>query len=140
MGKVKTILVVDDDLDIVEQVSYIVTSLGHQVATAFNRQEAEATLGNMAVDLVIVDMIMEDRHAGCILCRCIKHFHPETAVIMLTSVADLTGLDIPADPAHLHSILQCDAFIHKPVHPRQLRSIVDRLLDQSDHRAMPTRS
>ena len=132
MSKAKTVLVVDDDIDIVDQVSHIVTGLGHQVTTAFNRQEAEATLGTMTVDLAIIDMMMEDMHSGCVLCRHIKQLYPETAVLILTSVADLAGLDIPADPAHFHSMMQCDAFIRKPVHPRQLKSMVDHLLDQVD--------
>jgi CheY-like chemotaxis protein len=140
MAKDKTILVIDDDIDIVEQVSYIVTSMGHQVTTAFNRQEAEAILETMTVDLAIVDMMMEDMHSGCVLCRHIKQLHPETAVVILTSVADQAELDIPADPAHFHSMLQCDAFVHKPVHPQQLKSLVARLLDQPDqpdHQTMP---
>ncbi|OHD79288.1 MAG: hypothetical protein A3J97_10025 [Spirochaetes bacterium RIFOXYC1_FULL_54_7] len=140
MSKAKKILVVDDDIDIVDQVSHIVTALGHQVTKVFNRQEAEAILGTMTVDLAIVDMMMEDRHSGCVLCEHIKRLYPETAVLILTSVADLAGLDIPADPAHFHSMLQCDAFIHKPVHPQQLKSMVDHLLDRPDHRAIPTRS
>jgi response regulator RpfG family c-di-GMP phosphodiesterase len=78
----KTILVVDDDLDIVEQVSYIVASLGHQVTTAFNRQEAEAKLCSIVPDLAIIDMMMEDRHSGCLLCRHIKRLFPDTAVII----------------------------------------------------------
>ena len=137
MSKAKTILVVDDDLDIVEQVSYIVTSLGHQVTTAFNRQEAEAALAIKTVDLAIIDMMMEDMHSGCLLCRYIKQLCPGTFVIILSSVADLSGMDYPADPAHLHSMLQCDAFIHKPVHPQQLKNIVTSLLDKLDHQAKP---
>jgi len=132
MSKGKSILVVDDDIDIVEQLSYIMTSLGHQVTTAFNRQEAEARLGTMTVDLAIIDMMMEDRHSGCVLCRHIKRLHPETAVIILSSVADQKGMDIPADPAHSHSMMQCEAFVNKPVHPQQLKRLVAQLLDRPD--------
>ena len=132
MPKVKSILVVDDDIDIVEQVSFIVSSLGHKVTTAFNRQEAEAKLGTMMVDLAIIDMMMEDRHSGCVLCRHIKRLHPAAAVIILSSVVAQVGLDIPADPAHSHSMMQCEAFVNKPVHPQQLKRLVAQLLDQPD--------
>jgi CheY-like chemotaxis protein len=140
MPMANSILVVDDDIDIVEQVSFIVTSAGHQVTTAFNRQEAEEILRTMTVDMAIIDMMMEDMHAGCLLCRHIKRVHPGTAVIVLTSLADPAGFDIPADPAHVHSMLHCDAFIHKPVHPRQLKNLVDRLLEQSANQARQDRS
>lgn len=140
MPKAKSVLVVDDDIDIVEQVSFIVTSAGHQVTSAFNRHEAEEILETMTVDMAIVDMMMEDMHSGCLLCRHIKQLHPGTAVILLTSLADPAGFDIPADPAHVHSMLQCDAFIRKPVHPQQLKSLVDRLLHQLPQPGTMTRS
>ena len=135
MPMAKSVLVVDDDIDIVEQVSCIVTSSGHQVTTAFNRQEAEEILKTMTVDLAIIDMMMEDLHSGCLLCREIKRLHPGTMVIVLTSLADPAGFDVPADPAHVYSILQCDEFIRKPVPPRQLKYLVDRLLKQSADQA-----
>jgi len=122
------VLVVDDDIDIVEQVSYIVARLGHQVSKTFNRQEAEAVLETMTVDLAIIDMMMEEMHSGCVLCNHIKQRNPETAVIILSSVTELSGLDIPVDTAGFHSILGCDAFVHKPVHPQELKNLVDRLL------------
>jgi CheY-like chemotaxis protein len=140
MPMAKSVLVVDDDIDIVEQVSFIVTNAGHQVTTAFNRQEAEEILETMTVDMAIVDMMMEDMHAGCLLCRHIKRLHPGTAVIVLTSLADPAGFDIPADPAHVHAMLHCDAFIRKPVLPRQLKSLVDRLLEGSENKARQAQS
>jgi DNA-binding response OmpR family regulator len=128
----ETILIVDDDIDIVEQVSYVVTSLGHTVVTAFNRQEAEVLLVTTTVDLAIIDMMMEDRHSGCLLCRHIKRFYPETIVIILSSLTNLSELAMPTDPAHFHTMMLCDAFVHKPVHPQQLKSLVSRLLDPPD--------
>lgn len=133
----KTILVVDDDIDIVEQVSYIVASLGHQVTTAFNRQEAEAKLCSVIPDLAIIDMMMEDKHSGCLLCRHIKRLFPETAVIILSSIVDQAGMDVLADPAHVNSMRQCDAFINKPIHPGQLKKIVEHLLGRPGNRARP---
>ena len=139
----KTILIVDDDIDIVEQVSYIAVRMGQQVLKAFNRQEAEALLGTRPVDLAIIDMMMEDTHSGCRLCRHIKRLYPETVVVILSSLSDLSGLEMPTDPAHSHTMMQCDAFVHKPVHPQQLKSLVSRLLDQSGlvgQPAMPDQS
>ena len=54
----KTILVVDDELPIVEVIASVLTYEGYHVLTATNGKEALFCLGTSRVDLVLSDIMM----------------------------------------------------------------------------------
>jgi hypothetical protein len=61
MANVKKILVVDDDPDIVDQVTMILKQSGHEVHSAGTQDEAEEILLSLKPDLAILDLIMEEK-------------------------------------------------------------------------------
>ncbi|MGA9657183.1 MAG: response regulator, partial [Polyangia bacterium] len=61
MANAKKILVVDDDPDIVEQVSLILKQDGHEVHAAGTQAEAEEILLSIKPDLAILDLMMEEK-------------------------------------------------------------------------------
>ncbi len=86
MSNAKKILVVDDDPDIVEQVTMILKKDGHEVHEAGTMSEAEEMLLTFKPDLAIIDLMMEEKDSGFVLCHRIKKLYPGTPVIILTAV------------------------------------------------------
>ena len=128
MSDGQKILVVDDDPDLVEQLTLILGSAGYEVITAGGQQEAEETLMVHRPDLAIVDLMMEEQDSGFILCHEIKKLYPGTPVILLTSVKAATGISFAATSAEQQSWVKADRLLDKPARPEQLKNEVRRLL------------
>jgi CheY-like chemotaxis protein len=131
MTKAYKILVVDDDPDIVDQLTMLLTSDGYAVSTASGQEEAEQVLMTLHPDLAIVDLIMEQQDSGFILAHEIKKLYPETPVIMLTSVKAATGISFAAASPEQHSWLKADRLLDKPVRPEQIKNEVRRMLAEA---------
>jgi DNA-binding response OmpR family regulator len=131
MSNAKKILVVDDDPDIVEQVTMILKKDGHDVHVAGTMNEAEEMLLAVKPDLAIIDLMMEEKDSGFVLCHRIKKLYPGTPVIILTAVKAATGLSFAADSAVQQSWLKADLLLDKPIRGERLRSDVDKLLNRA---------
>lgn len=131
MSNAKKILVVDDDPDIVEQVTMILKKDGHEVHEAGTMNEAEEVLLAFKPDLAIIDLMMEEKDSGFVLCHRIKKLYPGTPVIILTAVKAATGLSFAADSAVQQSWLKADLLLDKPIRAERLRADVDRILNSS---------
>lgn len=122
------ILVVDDDPDMIEQVTLILGSEGYTLVTAGGQKEAEEVLMVHRPDVAIVDLMMEEQDSGFILCHEIKKLYPGTPVILLTSVKAATGISFAATSAEQQSWVKADRLLDKPARPEQLKNEVRRLL------------
>ncbi len=98
----KTVLVVDDEKDIVELVAYNLGREGYAVTRAHDGDQALQSISEKRPDLVILDLMLPGM-SGFEVCRLIRK-RPETEdlpIIMLTakseSVDKITGLEIGAD-------------------------------------------
>ena len=85
MKKKTNILVVDDDSDILNQISTVLTDAGYAVVAAEGEAQAEERLIDAKPDLAIVDVMMEHQDSGFMLSAKIKKLYPDTPVIILTS-------------------------------------------------------
>jgi len=54
----KTVLVVDDEVNIVTSLEYVMKAAGFDVATAYDGEEALAKVAEIVPDLVILDVMM----------------------------------------------------------------------------------
>ena len=124
----KNVLVVDDDLDILEQISLTMKTEGYNVATAKSQEEAEETLLQFVPDMAIIDLMMEHMDSGFALCHHIKKLYPDVPVIILTAVASTTGLDFNARQGDASSWMKADILMDKPARPEQLRAEAKRLM------------
>lgn len=125
----KKILLVDDDPDIISAFEAILTNKGYDVVTAFNRSEGIEKFNSLIPDLAILDVMMDDEHDGFEMSREIKKSHPETPIIMLTGISEITGVNFRAaasDP----DWLPADEFLDKPVTPEELVSTIEELLSK----------
>lgn len=107
----RTVLVVDDEPGVREQLAALFRRYGFQCRTAASAAEARALLASVPFDLATVDVLMPGE-SGIELTRWIKS-HTATAVIMVTSLDDdvdaVVGLEVGADD-----------YVAKPFDPRLL--------------------
>ena len=128
MNEQKNILVVDDDIDLLEQVSMILKKEGYRVTAAQGQKEGEEALLTAVPDLAVLDLMMENMDSGFVLCHHVKRLFPETPVILLTAVKAATGLDFNPQSSEAASWVKADVLMDKPVRPEQLKQEVRRLL------------
>jgi CheY-like chemotaxis protein len=138
MNTKATILVVDDDPDIIEQLTLLIKSEGYEAAAAGGQAEAEQLLMSVKPDLAIVDLMMEEMDSGFILAREIKTLYPDTPVIMLTSVKSATGLSFASTSEDQQSWIKADCLLDKPVRREQLKNELSRLLTRPSHQKVET--
>ena len=118
------ILIVDDDPDIQEMCSLVLTKEGFDVVCASNRAEGFKTIAAGAPDLLILDVMMEEPDDGLTMARQLRREGFEKPIIMLTSVNAAMGLQIDRDD----EIVPVDKFQAKPVEPKVLIAEVNELL------------
>ena len=130
MSEAKTILIVDDDLDILEQYSLMLKSDGYEVVQASSMAEAEEIILTVRPDVAILDLIMEEKDAGFVLCNQLKHLYANLPVILVSNVTPITGLDFRPRNQEEHSWVRADAILSKPVMTERLCGEIRRLLNQ----------
>jgi DNA-binding response OmpR family regulator len=130
MSEAKTILIVDDDLDILEQYSLMLKSDGYEVVQASSLAEAEETILTVRPDVAILDLIMEEKDAGFVLCNQLKRLYANLPVIIVSNVTPITGLDFRPRNQEEHSWVRADAILSKPVMTERLCGEIRRLLNQ----------
>ncbi|MEI6971285.1 MAG: response regulator [bacterium] len=128
MSEKRKILVVDDDPDVLEQLSVIITAQGHEVARASSQKEAEDVLMGFHPDLAIVDLMMEHQDSGFVLCHQIRKLYQDTPIILLTAVTAQTGMSFSLQPGAANVWIKADKIMDKPVRAEQLRAEINKLL------------
>jgi CheY-like chemotaxis protein len=127
----KKILVVDDDLDLLEQMTAVLSAAGYEVTAAEGRTGGEEAILKMKPDLAILDLMMEEKDSGFVLSHQIKKLYPDMPVILLTAVAGATGLSFASQSSDAQSWIKVDTIMDKPVRPEQLKAEIRRLLGEA---------
>ena len=119
----KTILVVDDERNIVDLVRLYMEKEGFAVAAAYDGEEALALHSRHDPDLVILDLMLP-KIDGLDVCREIRR-RGDTPVLMLTARSDdidaIVGLELGADD-----------YVTKPFNPRALVARVKAILRRTE--------
>lgn len=131
MDTLKNILVVDDEADLVELVSYNMKKEGFLVDSASDGESALTKIRKGKYDLLILDLMLPGIQ-GMELCRILRN-DPKTAVlpiIMLTAKGEevdrILGLEMGADD-----------YMAKPFSPRELIARVKAVLRRSKGKPVP---
>ena len=122
MGETKTVLVIDDDPDIIETVQTILSAKGYVVISASSGEQGFKVLQKVTPDLVLCDMMMEAIDSGMQTAQQIKRYNSEIPVFLLSSIAEMT-----AETTQIRELGFID-IIQKPVEPARLVSIVQSIL------------
>ncbi len=122
-AKTHSVLIVDDDPDIVEIIALYLTNAGYRTDTAAGSGEALAKLQAAAFDLLILDIMLPDCD-GVGLCAKLR---PKLACPILF----ISCLD---DEAHILAALRAggDDYIRKPFSPRELVARVEASLRRAE--------
>lgn len=124
----RTVLIIDDDPDFLEQMRLALLSEGYNVVAAGGETEAEQVLGRLRPDLVICDLMMENMDAGFVLSHKIKTKDPSIPVILVTAVTSQTGLSFEGLGTDERAWIKADGLLSKPVRIEQVRREIARLL------------
>jgi two-component system NtrC family sensor kinase len=121
-GNGELILIVEDEIDVRESFSMILTRHGYQVVIAGTGNEAIALAreNSSALKLAIIDMVMPGMD-GMETARELRFITPELPVVFLSghSLEALAARGI------------AETHLHKPVYPVQLLDHIGKLLDAS---------
>jgi CheY-like chemotaxis protein len=116
----KTILLVDDDPDIINTFRPLLESKGYRVVIATDGNTALATAESVAPQLVVVDMMMPRKSGLLVLERLKSPPNRDTRVIMITANE---GMRHQAYAEHLG----VDDYIRKPFPVERLLESIERL-------------
>ena len=127
----KTILVIDDDIDLVEIIRVTLEHEGYEVIDAQNGKRGLALAQDKVPDLILLDVMMGQVDEGFQVAYELmgNQTTQEIPILMLTAVSDQTGFDF--DPAKDKDFLPVNEFLEKPVSPRTLVDMVRKHLPTS---------
>jgi CheY-like chemotaxis protein len=129
----KTVLLVDDDVDLLEINRITLEAEGFNVLTAENGDQAMRIATTMPVDVAVLDVMMTTPTEGFLLARALRQDDRTKRIplLMLTSVnagleaqgSSFRFTDRDRDPQWL----PVDRFVDKPVKPEDLVTMVRTL-------------
>ncbi len=127
----KTILVIDDDIDLVEIIRVTLENQGFKVIDAQTGARGLAMAKEQDPDLILLDVMMGKVDEGFQVAYQLRSddVTAETPILMLTAVTDQTGFDF--DPARDKDFLPVNEFLEKPVSPRDLVDMIRKHLPTS---------
>ncbi len=127
----KTILIIDDDIDLVEIIRVTLENENLNVIDAQNGERGVAMAKDRSPDLILLDVMMSKVDEGFQVAYELRG-DPATKdipILMLTAVVDQTGFDF--NPDKDADFLPVDEFLEKPVSPRRLVDMVRKHLPTS---------
>ncbi len=129
--KVKRILLVDDDIDLLEQNKAKLEAKGIEVFIAENAQDGIRLFKEIKPDAAILDLIMEEHDSGFVLCHKLKKVDigKSIPIFILTSATYETGFKFSAATKEEQKWIKCDGLLNKPVVIEELISSINKFYE-----------
>lgn len=115
-----TIVIVDDEVGIIEEVKSYFEEEGYQVFTADTAKEGLDLIAQVKPNVLLLDMKLPDM-SGLQVLRACKELSPATKIIVNTGYVDQHIIDEAER-------LGRDAFLQKPFDLERLQQEIDRVL------------
>lgn len=127
----KTILIIDDDIDLVEIIRVTLENENFEVIDAQNGERGVALAKDRKPDLILLDVMMSKVDEGFQVAYELRGdaATKDIPILMLTAVVDQTGFDF--NPDKDAEFLPVNEFLEKPVSPRKLVDMVRKHLPTS---------
>ena len=129
MGDRTTILIVDDDPDLLSAAQAVLEGIGYRVLTEGTAEDGLTTARSERPGLIILDLMMEEADSGVRLAHQLRR-DPDTQaipVVIFTGVRRATGFDFAPVTREDHDWIGADAWVEKPIRPRELAELAQRL-------------
>jgi DNA-binding response OmpR family regulator len=117
------IIIIDDDPDILDASTLVLTSKGYEVITATNPDDGYKMVIEYNPDLIILDVMMNEPDDGFFLAQKFRKNHITIPILMYTSVSKAIGMDFGVGET-----VPVDEFVEKPISPDELIKKVEKLL------------
>ena len=117
------IVIIDDDPDILDASSLVLSSKGFEVFTALNPEDGYKAVIEKSPDLIILDVMMNEPDDGFFLAQKFRKEKIQTPILMYTSISKAIGMDFG-----IGEMVPVDEFVEKPISPDELISKVEKLL------------
>ncbi len=124
----KTIFLVDDDVDIIMQMTTMLENMDFEVISACGQKEAETMLDKIQPDLAMLDLMMENKDSGFILSHKLKNKFPGLPVIIATALTAETGMMFSLEDENNKKWIHADLYLEKGIRPDQLHREINKLL------------
>lgn len=124
----KTVLIIDDDIDSLTQLTLHMKSMGFEVITGESQKEGEDLINRFKPDLAIFDLMMDNKDSGFILSYKIKKKYPDVPVIIATAVTAETGMIFGLETEEEKNWIKADLYLEKGLRFDQLQVHVNKLL------------
>ena len=126
-----TILIIDDDIDLVEIIRVTLENQGFKVIDAQTGERGLAMAKEQNPDLILLDVMMGKVDEGFQVAYELRGDEATRGIpiLMLTAVVDQTGFDF--NPDRDADFLPVDEFLEKPISPRKLVDMVRKHLPTS---------
>ncbi len=127
----KKVLVVDDEQDAVEFVRAVLEDEGLQVVAAHDGEAGLKAIAAQQPDLVVLDVQMPKKDGFTVFVEMKQDDAMKgIPVIVLTGVADRTGIRFSKEDVGEFIGVEPDAYVEKPVDPELLlKAVLDLLAD-----------
>lgn len=124
----RTVLVIDDDIDLVEIIRMTLEREKLRVIDAQNGERGFALAREQKPDLILLDVMMGTVDEGFQVAYRLRSdpLTAQTPIIMLSAVSERTGFEF--DKGRDAEFLPVSEFIEKPISPRKLVDLVRRHL------------
>ena len=127
-----SILIIDDDLDIVDSMTMILEAGGHKVSVKTDTDDIVGGAKELNPDLIILDiMFPEDPHAGFTAARQLEADPKvkDIPVLLLSAVNQRSNLSFGFTESDISDdFMPVEGFLEKPVEPAVLLAKVTELL------------
>lgn len=129
-----SILVIDDDVQLVESVTTLLESVGYEVLSAYRAEAGFDLAKEKRPDLILLDVMFAGPPGpdGIEVSRRIRK-DPElkdTPVVMLSGVKKVLELGYDMSPDE--DFMPVQAFIDKPVKPEKLLTTIEEVLQSQE--------
>jgi len=124
----RTILIIDDDIDLVEIIRMTLENEGYRVIDAQSGERGIETARSQGPDLILLDVMMGTVDEGFQVAYALRgdDTTKDIPILMLSAVTDQTGFGF--DPRKDREYLPVNEFLEKPVSPRKLIDLVRKHL------------
>jgi CheY-like chemotaxis protein len=119
----QTILVVDDEADVIRMITLILEDADYQVLSVNRGEDAIKLLASQAVDLIVTDIIMPDME-GIEFIQSVKGSHPTLPIVAISG----GGRSHNADFLKFARKLGARATLPKPFRREELLAAVSKIL------------